>query len=59
MSKAKANEKKPEDPTKIITKIGAGYNGNLVFNASLALDDARKINCNINSDGSEWRIGGS
>lgn len=59
VNKTRESEKNPEDPTKIITKIGIGYNGDLTFNGSLALDDARKVNGSINSDGSEWRLGGS
>ncbi|WP_420884641.1 hypothetical protein [Vibrio chaetopteri] len=52
-------EKNQEDPTKIVTRVGAGYNGELTLNGSLGLDEARMISGNINSDASEWRIGGS
>ncbi len=59
-------EKLADDPTKVITKAGVSYANNFDFNddnfsfsGSLALDEARKINARINSDGSEWRIGGS
>ena len=53
------NDKNPEDPTKIITKFGAGYNGDLTFNGSIGLDDERKIGFGLNSDASEWRVSGS
>lgn len=52
-------EKNQEDPTKIVTRVGAGYNGDLTLNGSLGLDESRMVSGNINSDGSEWRIGGS
>ena len=52
-------EKNQEDPTKIVTRLGGGYNGELTLNGSLGLDEARMVSGNINSDGSEWRIGGS
>lgn len=54
-------EKNPEDPTKVITKMGLGYdsNGDVMFHGSLGLDDTRKINLSINEDGSEWSAGGS
>lgn len=52
-------EKNPEDPTKIVTKLGAGYNDQFTFNGSIGIDDTRKVNASINDDGSEWRIGGS
>ncbi len=52
-------EKHPEDPTKVITKIGIGYSDKLTFSGSFALDRAKKINGNINAEGDEWRIGGS
>lgn len=58
-SEPQAEEKHHEDPTKVITKIGAGYSDDLTISGSLALDQARKINGNINTDASEWRFGGS
>ncbi|CDT82954.1 conserved exported hypothetical protein [Vibrio coralliirubri] len=51
-------EKNQEDPTKIVTRLGGGYNGELTLNGSLGLDGARMVSGNINSDGSEWHIGG-
>lgn len=54
-----SEEKNPEDPTKVITKLGVGYTDELVFSGALSLDAVRKINARINEDGSEWRIGGS
>lgn len=53
------DEKNPEDPTKIVTRIGAGYNGDFTLNGSIGLDEARMLSGFINSDASEWRIGGS
>ncbi|NWK57560.1 hypothetical protein HW115_18220 [Verrucomicrobiaceae bacterium N1E253] len=52
-------EKNPEDPTKIVTRLGAGYNGDFTINASWGLDKARMISGFINEDASEWRLGGS
>ncbi len=54
-----ADEKNQEDPTKIITKLGAGDNDQFTFSGSIGLDEARMINARINDDASEWRIGGS
>ncbi|PSW20287.1 hypothetical protein C9I98_09555 [Photobacterium sanctipauli] len=55
-----AEEKNPEDPTKIITKVGAGYtNSKLTFSGSLGLDEARMMNVTVNDDASEWNVGGS
>lgn len=60
LAKAKeGDEKHHEDPTKIITKIGAGYTGDFTVSGSLVLDKVRKLNGNVNIDGSEWRLGGS
>lgn len=56
---ATENEKNPEDPTKIITKLGIGYNGDLTVSGSIGLDETRMINGSINADGSNWRVGGS
>ncbi|HHB1579627.1 TPA: hypothetical protein ACN983_004750 [Vibrio parahaemolyticus] len=60
------HEKLADDPTKVITKVGISYANNFDFNddnvsfsGSLAFDDARKLNVRVNSDASEWRIGGS
>jgi hypothetical protein len=53
-------EKNPEDPTKVITKAGAGFSGdNVTISGSLGLDEARMINATINQDASEWSLGGS
>lgn len=54
-----AQEKHHEDPTNVVTKIGAGYNDGLTLSGSIGLDETRMINLGINGDGSEWRIGGS
>ncbi|MGB9096660.1 hypothetical protein [Erwinia sp.] len=59
-------DKLDDDPTKVTTKAGASWSdnyelddSNLSFSGSVALDEARKLNARINSDASEWRIGGS
>lgn len=59
-------EKQDDDPTKVTTKVGISWtdnyemnDSNVTFSASLALDEARKLNVRINSDASEWRVGGS
>ncbi|GAL10270.1 hypothetical protein JCM19233_1247 [Vibrio astriarenae] len=55
-----AEEKNPEDPTKIITRVGLGYsNSSLRLSGSLGLDEARMINATITDDASEWSLGGS
>ncbi|EJV1482244.1 MULTISPECIES: hypothetical protein [Enterobacter cloacae complex] len=59
-------EKSDDDPTKVTTQVGVAWSDNYDFNdsdvtfsGSLALDPARKLNARINSDASEWRVGGS
>jgi hypothetical protein len=52
-------EKNPEDPTKVVTRLGAGYNGEFTVNGSFGIDKARMISGFVNSDASEWRLGGS
>lgn len=52
-------EKHQDDPTKVITRIGAGYTDDLSISGSLALDQTRKLNARTNLDASEWRLGGS
>jgi len=52
-------EKHQEDPTKIATKLGLGYDDKFVVSGSLMLDAARKLNARVNEDASEWRFGGS
>ncbi|MEZ8117226.1 hypothetical protein ACED44_19970 [Vibrio splendidus] len=56
---ALAEEKHPDDPTKIVTKAGVAYNEDLQFSGSIGLDEARMINARVNADGEEWRLGGS
>jgi hypothetical protein len=51
--------KNQEDPTKIVSRLGAGYDGSLTINGSIGLDEARMITGYVNSDASEWRVGGS
>ncbi|SAI95313.1 Uncharacterised protein [Klebsiella aerogenes] len=59
-------EKSADDPTKVTTKFGVTWSdnydlndSNLAFSGSLAFDEARKLNVRINSDATEWRVGGS
>lgn len=61
-----SREKLDNDPTKVTTKIGVSWSdtydlddSNLSFSGSVALDAARKLNARVNSDASEWRVGGS
>ncbi|WOT06863.1 hypothetical protein [Shewanella youngdeokensis] len=55
----KTTEKHLDDPTRIMTKVGAGYDGELTFNGSIGLDETRMLRGQINADGSEWQLGGS
>ncbi|WP_434638703.1 hypothetical protein ACMYSK_22980 [Klebsiella sp. I138] len=59
-------EKSADDPTKVTTKVGVSWSdnykmndSNVAFSGSLAFDQVKKINVRVNSDASEWRIGGS
>jgi len=54
-----AEDKHHEDPTKIVTRIGIGYNDDVTFSGSIGLDEVRMINASISDDASEWRLGGS
>lgn len=56
---ALADDKNPEDPTKIVSKVGVGYSEQFTFSGSIGLGEIRKINGTINEDGKEWRLGGS
>lgn len=58
--------KSDDDPTKVTTQVGVAWSddydlddSDVTFSGSLALDAARKLNARINSDASEWRVGGS
>lgn len=60
------DHKLDDDPTKVTTKAGVSWSdtydmddSNVSFSGSVALDKARKLNARINSDASEWRVGGS
>ena len=62
----KGDQKLDDDPTKVTTKAGLSWSdtydmddSNVSFSGSIALDKAKKLNARINSDASEWRIGGS
>lgn len=59
------SEKLADDPTKVTTKLGVSYannfdfdDDNYSFSGSYAIGQAKKLNARINSDASEWRIGG-
>ncbi|WGK56343.1 hypothetical protein [Pantoea sp. SS70] len=59
-------DKLDDDPTKVTTKVGVSWSdtydmddSNLSFSGSVALDQAKKLNARVNSDASEWRVGGS
>lgn len=52
-------QKHHEDPTRILTRVGVGYDGQLTFNGTLGLDETRMIRGQINEDASEWQLGGS
>ncbi len=54
-----AAERHHEDPTKVITKLALGYNEDLTLSGAISLDEVRKLNANINEDGSNWKVGGS
>ncbi|ENY6155964.1 hypothetical protein ACFZEN_002225 [Salmonella enterica] len=61
-----SEEKQDDDPTKVTTKVGISWSdnydfddSNVSFSASWAFDEARKLNARVNSDASEWRVGGS
>ena len=63
---AAEKQKLDDDPTKVTTKVAVAWSdtydmddSNLSLSGSVALDKARKLNARINSDASEWRIGGS
>lgn len=63
---AEGDNKLDDDPTKVTTKLGVSWSdtwdmddSNVSFSGSVALDKARKLNARINSDASEWQIGGS
>lgn len=54
-----AEEKHQDDPTKIVTKLGLGYNDDLTISGSIGLDPVRMVNVRTSADGDDWRIGGS
>ncbi|WP_448211567.1 hypothetical protein [Colwellia sp. MEBiC06753] len=52
-------EKNPEDPTKVVTKLGIGYSDNqATMSFNFGLDEIRMLTARINDDGSEWSLGG-
>lgn len=63
---AEEQQKLDDDPTKVTTKVAVAWSdtydlddSNLSVSGSVAIDKARKLNARINSDASEWRVGGS
>lgn len=54
-----AAEKHHEDPTKIITRLGAGYDGEMQLGGSIGLDKTRQLRAKTTLDGDEWSVGGS
>ncbi|WP_088631606.1 hypothetical protein [Phaeobacter sp. 22II1-1F12B] len=55
---AAAQEKLAEDPTKVVTRIGAQYSDELTISGSLAFGPATKINARVSESG-QWSLGGS
>ena len=53
-----AQEKLAEDPTKVVTRIGAQYSDELTISGSLAFGPAAKINARVSESG-QWSLGGS
>ncbi|WP_083699802.1 hypothetical protein [Shewanella sp. UCD-KL12] len=53
------DEKHIDDPTRILTRFGVGYDGQLTFNGTLGLDETRMLRVQVNEDASEWQLGGS
>lgn len=56
---APAEEKHYEDPTRIFSRAGVGYDGDVTFNGAIGLDETRMLRGKMNADGSEWQLGGS
>lgn len=52
-------EKLPDDPTKIVTKIGFGYSEDFVLRGSVGLDEIRMINVRVEENADQWSVGGS
>lgn len=53
-----AQEKAPEDPTKIATKLGIGYTDEVAISGSLAFGPVTKVNARISENG-HWSLGAS
>ena len=53
-----SGEKLPDDPTKVVTKIGARYSDFGTVFGSVAFGPVTKVNLSV-SEGDQWRIGGS
>ena len=53
------DNKLSEDPTKVVTEIGASYSDEVRVSGSLSLDAVRKLNASISLESEEWRFGGS
>lgn len=55
---AQENEKLADDPTKIVTKLGASYTDYGTISGSIAFGPVSKLNMSYSETG-EWRFGGS
>ncbi|CAM3922608.1 MULTISPECIES: hypothetical protein [Pseudoalteromonas] len=53
------DDKLTEDPTKVVTQLGASYSDEVKVSGSLSLDPIRKLNASISLESEEWRFGGS
>ena len=54
------DNKLSEDPTKVVTQLGASYSDEIKVSGSLSLDAVRKLNAtSISLESEEWRFGGS
>lgn len=55
----KEADKLADDPTKVVTQLGASYTDEFKVSGSIGMGPVSKLNASINKDGSEWRLGGS
>lgn len=58
-SSAFGKQKLSEDPTRVVTELGATYSDEFRVSGSLSLDAARKLNASVSLESEEWRFGGS
>lgn len=55
----KESDKLADDPTKVVTQLGASYTDEFKVSGSIGMGPVSKLNASINKDASEWRLGGS